>query len=453
MSGEMTESVRVRRRPEALSRIFGLLEDHHEWFKKSIPLIASENVTSPAVREALICDFQHRYAEGWPEDRVYAGCKYIDQVELICIDLAKKLFKADFADVRPISGVVANLVVYTALTRPGDTMMALSIPCGGHITLGPLYGKSGAYIGGTAGAVHGLNVEYFPFDEKEMNIDVDKSIEVIRKVEPQLLMFGGSVFLFPHPVKELSAVAKEVGAKVAYDAAHVAGLIACGYFQDPLREGADVMSMSTHKTLPGPQHGMVVARSEYADAVKRATFPSMTSNHHLHNVAGLSIALVELLEFGKEYEGQIIKNTKALGQALYERGFKVLAEHKGFTESHTLSIDVTDFGGTIGLGGDVERFLEKCNVIVNRELLPWDIREGRHFENPGGIRLGTCEVTRLGMKEKEMVEIAEFFKRLLIDREEPEKIVEDIAEFRKDYQRVHYCFESATEAYEYVKIR
>ena len=438
---------------ETFDRTFAFLRDHHEWFKKCLPLIASENVCSPAVKEAMLCDFSHRYAEGWPGERVYAGCKYIDEVELICIDLAKKLFRADFADVRPISGVVANLVVYTALTKPGDTMMALSIPSGGHITLGPLYGKTGDFIGGTAGAVHGLKVEYFPFDEREMNIDVDRSVEAIRRIRPELLMFGGSVFLFPHPVEELSVVAKEIGTKVAYDAAHVAGLIACGYFQDPLREGADVMSMSTHKTLPGPQHGMVVARNEYADAVKKATFPSMTSNHHLHNVAGLTIALLEMLEFGKDYSGQIIRNAKALGQALYERGFKVLAEHKGFTESHTLSIDVTDFQGTIGLGGDVERFLEKSNVIINRELLPWDIRQGRHFENPGGIRLGTCEVTHLGMKEKEMTEIADFFKRLLIDRERPEKVVEDIVEFRKDFQKVHYCFESATEAYEYIEIR
>lgn len=439
--------------PEAkFEEIRSLMQRHHKWFRQSIPLIASENVCSPAVKEAMVCDFSHRYAEGWPGERVYAGCKYIDEVELICIDLAKKLFRADFADVRPTSGVVANLVLYTALTKPGDVMMALPIASGGHISMGPLLGKTGAFIGGTAGAVRGLDVKYFAFDSEEMNIDVDESIKRIKEFKPKFVMFGGSVFLFPHPVRELSTACQEVGATVAYDAAHVAGLIGCGYFQDPLREGAEAMSMSTHKTLPGPQHGMVVSHQKHAEPIKTATFPGMTSNHHLHNVAGLAIALTELLGFGREYEGQIIKNAKALGQALYERGFKVLAERKGFTESHTLLIDITGLQKTVGLGGDIEKLLESSNIILNRNLLPWDIKEGRHYKNPGGIRLGTCEVTHLGMKEKEMVEIAEFFKRALIDRDDPAKIAADVAEFREGFQKVHYCFESAKEAYEYIKI-
>jgi len=144
---------------EAFQKVFSLLRQHHEWFSNSIPLIASENIVSPAVREAIVSDFMHRYAEGWPGERVYAGCRYIDQVESIAIDLAKKLFRAGFADVRPISGVVANLVVYTTLTKPGDTIFALPIPSGGHISMGPLKAKTGDYLGGTAGAVRGLNVE------------------------------------------------------------------------------------------------------------------------------------------------------------------------------------------------------------------------------------------------------------------------------------------------------
>jgi glycine hydroxymethyltransferase len=295
-------------------------------------------------------------------------------------------------------------------------------------------------------------VKYFAFDHDEMNIDIDESAKRIRELKPKFVMFGGSVFLFPHPVRELSAVSKEVDAVVTYDAAHVAGLIGCGYFQDPLREGAEAMSMSTHKTLPGPQHGMVVSHQKHAEAIKKATFPSMTSNHHLHNVAGLAIALTEMLNFGREYAGQIIKNAKALGQALHERGFKVLAEREGFTESHILLIDITGLKEKVGLGADIEKLLEDSNIIVNRNLLPWDIKEGRHFANPGGIRLGTCEVTHLGMKEKEMDEIAEFFKRLLIDLEDPKRIAEEVAEFRKDFQKVHYCFESAKEAYEYIEI-
>jgi glycine hydroxymethyltransferase len=437
---------------ESFKAVRKAMKAHHELFKKSLPLIASENVVSPAVREAIICDFGHRYAEGWPGERVYAGCKYIDEVELICIDLAKDLFKADFADVRATSGVVANLIVYTALTKPGDTMMAMPIPSGGHISHGPLCTKSGNFIGGTAGAVHGLNVEYLAFDRKELNLDVDESAKRIRELKPKLLLFGASVFLFPHPVKELGEVGREVGAKVAYDAAHVAGLIAGGYFQDPLREGADTVQMSTHKTLPGPQHGMVLAKEELGDLIKQATFPGLTSNHHLHNVAGLAIALAEFKKFGKEYAGQIIKNSKSLGQALYERGFNVLGEEKGFTESHTLLVDITNFQDSIGLGRDIEGRLEKAGIILNRNLLPWDVSEGRNYLNPGGIRLGTSELTRIGMKESEMQVVADYIKRVIVDKEDPKKISSEVAEFRKDFQKVHYCFESELEAYEYVEL-
>jgi glycine hydroxymethyltransferase len=193
----------------------------------------------------------------------------------------------------------------------------------------------------------------------------------------------------------------------------------------------------------------VLSWEKYAEKIKRATFPGMVSNHHLHALAGVTIACAEMLEFGRKYAQQIIKNAKALGQALYERGFNVLAEHKGFTESHVLLIDITKYGD----GGTIEKHLEKANIIINRNLLPWDIKEGRHFMHPGGIRLGTSEVTRLGMKESEMAEIAEFIKRVVVDKEKVEKVKNDVREFRKDYQKVHYCFENTTEAYQYVKIR
>jgi glycine hydroxymethyltransferase len=299
-----------------------------------------------------------------------------------------------------------------------------------------------------------LIVEYLPLDYKELNIDVDKAKERIEKLKqdgrpPKLVMFGASVFPFPHPIEELSETIHAVGGTVGYDAAHVAGLIAGGQFQDPLREGADVVSLSTHKTFFGPQHGGVLSWDKHADKIKRATFPGMVSNHHLHAVAGLTIACAEMLEYGQEYMSQIVKNAKALGQALFERGFNVLAEHKGFTQSHVILIDITKHGD----GGTIEETLENANIIINRNLLPWDIKEGRHFMHPGGIRMGVSEVTRLGMKETEMKEIAKYVKRVIIDKEPLEKIRADIAEFRKNYQKVHYCFENTTEAYKYIKIR
>ena len=436
-----------------IEKIRNLLIEHHDWFTNSIPLIASENITSPAVDEACSCDFSHRYAEGWSGQRVYAGCKYIDEVEDICMDLANEYFKSIHADVRPVSGVVANLTMYNAFTSDNNgKMCCMSIVRGGHISHGPRFAKSGREIFGTAGTTRGLNIEYLAFDNDEMNLDIDASAKIIREFKPELVLFGGSVFLFPHPVKELGDVAKEVGAKVGYDAAHVAGLIGSGYFQDPLREGADVMTMSTHKTLPGPQHGTLVSnREDLIETLRSCAFPALLSNHHLHNVAGLAIALAEMLEYGKEYHKNVIENAKVLGQALHERGIKVLMEHKGFTESHQIVVDITDFEKIIGLGGDIENLLEEANIILNRNLLPYDIAQGRHYQNPGGLRIGTSEITRLGMGKSEMEDIAEFIKKVLVDKKDPKKIKLEVAEFRKDFQEIKYCFQSVNKAYEYFK--
>jgi len=436
-----------------LEEIRNLLIEHHDLFKQAIPLIASENITSPAVDEACCCDFSHRYAEGWVGQRVYAGCKYIDLVEEICMELAKEYFKCVHADVRPVSGVVANLAMYNAFTSDNNgKMLIMPIPKGGHISHAPKFTKSGMAIYGTAGTVRGLNIEYMAFDNDEMNIDPDGTAKIMREFEPEMVLFGGSVFLFPHPVKELANVAKEIGAAVGYDAAHVAGLIGSGYFQDPLREGADAMTMSTHKTLPGPQHGALVSnREDLIDTLRSCAFPALLSNHHLHNVAGLAVALAEMLEYGKTYHKNVITNAKALGQALHERGIKVLMEHKGFTESHQIVVDITSFEKTIGLGGNIEKLLESANIILNRNLLPWDIAEGRHYQNPGGLRIGTSEVTRLGMGKSEMVEIAELIKKLLINKKDPKLVRLEVSEFRKEYQDIKYCFQSSNRAYEYFK--
>ncbi len=429
-------------------RIFSLIEQHDNWMSQTINLIASENVSSPAVRSAIVCDFRDRYAEGWPGERVYAGCVYIDRVELECIELAKQLFRAEFADVRPVSGVVANLMMYVAMMEPLDRMMALSIAHGGHIS------HARANLGGTAGAVRGHKVRNWVFDEKEFNIDVDASIKEIRQLEAagehiKFLLFGGSVFPFPHPVKEFREIANEYGMHIGYDSAHVSGLIAAGRFQDPLREGADIMTASTHKTLPGPQHGIVLSRSEFADAIKQAAFPGLMSNHHLHNVAGLAIALAEMAEFGKAYADQIIRNAKALAQALYERGWKVIAEHKGFTQSHVVLVDVSET--PMKDGRTVEEQLEKANIIINRNLLPWDKKMGRDYKSPGGIRLGTSEMTRLGMRESEMEMIAELIHRVVMKGEDVKRVAADVAELRRSYQKVHYAFENETPAYAHLR--
>ncbi len=433
---------------ERYDRIFDLIKRHDNWMSNTINLIASENVSSPAVRSATVCDFRDRYAEGWPGERVYAGCKYIDEVELICIDLAKKLYKADFVDVRPISGVVANLMMYTASMKPLDRMMALAIAHGGHIS------HARRSLGGTAGAVRGHKVRTWDFDEEEFNIDVDASKKQIRRLfedgnKIEFLLFGASVFPFPHPVEEFREIADEYDMTIGYDSAHVSGLIASGRFQDPLREGADIVTASTHKTLPGPQHGMVLAKEEWADKIKRAAFPGLMSNHHLHNVAGLAVVLAEMMEYGEDFTDQILKNAKVLAQALYDKGFQVVAEHKGFTESHVVLVDVADT--PMKNGRKVEEELEKANIIINRNLLPWDKKMGRDYRKPGGIRLGSSEVTRLGMKEGEMEDIADFLYRVVMREEDVKKVAEEVSEFRKEYQKVHYAFDTETPAYEHLR--
>ncbi|MFQ6137047.1 MAG: serine hydroxymethyltransferase [Candidatus Hydrothermarchaeales archaeon] len=415
-------------------RVREILKKHHKWMSESLTLIASENVTSALVREVTASDFGHRYAEGPPGNRLYEGCKYIDDVENLAIELAKRLFDAEHVNVQPTSGVVANLATFSALAKAGDTMMALQVPHGGHIS----HAKVSA-----AGLV-GLKIKAFPFDAEEMNIDVDKSIDKIREVGPKFLLFGGSVFLFPHPVKELRAVADEVGAKIAYDAAHVLGLIAGKQFQHPFKEGADIVTSSRHKTFPGPQGGLIMCREELAKKVDRAVFPGVVSNHHMHHMAGLAVTLAEMLEFGEEYAKQIIRNSKALGQALYERGFNVMGEKKGFTESHQLVVDVSDLGG----GTKVAKDLEKANIILNKNLMPWDDIDSS--KDPSGIRIGTQELTRIGMKEGEMREVAELIGRVAIDRGDIEKVKKDIIEMKKGFDRVLYSFDEA-KAYDYVE--
>ena len=397
-------------------------------------MIASENLASKRVRDVLSSDLGHRYAEGWPGERVYAGCKFIDQIELEAIALGKKLFRADFIDVRPISGVVANLALYSALSSAGDTMMALSIPNGGHIS----HGKRD--FSGSAGLVHSLEIEYFAFEKDRMNIDVDASIKRIRalKKPPRLAMFGGSLFLFPHPVKELAPVIEEVGGTVCYDAAHVIGLIAGGTFQDPLREGAKVMTFSTHKTLFGPQGGAIVSVEEFGDGIKKAVFPGTTSNHHLHSVAGKALVFAEFLEFGRRYARDVVRNAQTLAGELAKRGEKVLGEKGGFTRSHQIAVDVIKYTD----GGTMEKLLESQNIIANRQLIPGDLQAGRHYTNPGGVRLGVAELTRLGMGKGEMVEVADIVQGAMSGKNKRETVAR-IKELRRGFQTVKYSFEES----------
>lgn len=412
-------------------KIKELTKEHHKWMENSINLIASENITSTTVREALASDLSHRYAEGLPCERLYEGCEYIDTIENLAIDLSKKLFNAPHANVQPNSGVVANLASFFALTKPNDLLMALNVPVGGHISHAEV----------SAAGIRGLRILSHPFDNEKMNIDADAMKKEIIKNKPKVVLLGGSLFLFPHPVEEAREAADEVGAKVMYDGAHVLGLIAGGKFQDPLKEGADLLVGSTHKTFPGPQGGIMLCTEELKDTIDEAVFPGVVSNHHLHHVAGLGITLAEMLEFGADYADQIIKNAKALAQSLYELGFDVLCEDQNFTESHQVAIDVKKIGSAAKMAKDMER----NNIILNKNLLPWDDR--KRTDDPSGIRVGSQEITRRGLKEAQMVEVAEFIKNVAIDGK---NVKENVAEFMSQYTKVHYAFEK-DEAYKYIE--
>lgn len=209
------------------------------------------------------------------------------------------------------------------------------------------------------------------------------------------------------------------------------------------------MTMSSHKTLWGPQGGIIVSLQKHAENIKKAIFPGNTSSHHLHHVAGKAVALAESIEFGKDYAKQVIQNAKSLAQFLAASGFGVLGEKRGYTESHQIAVDVSKFGD----GGTIEQELEKANIILNRQLLPGDIKAGKHYMHPSGIRIGVPEVTRLGMKKGDMETIGAFIKRVVIDKVDPIQVAKDVSAFRKDFQKVHYAFDNNMLAHEYVRFR
>jgi len=412
--------------------IVGQIDRHHEWFGNSLPMIASENLISPLAREMLVSDFHDRYAEGLPGERYYHGNIYVDKVELKVMELARTLFKCTHADVRPTSGTVANLGLLKALGKYGDPITHCALSDGAHISTA----KFGAV------GLRGLVSHTYPFDTHEMNIDVDGARRTILEVKPKIALFGQSVFLFPSPIKELKDALDEVDCYVWYDGAHVLGLIAGGKFQDPLREGVEVITGSTHKTFPGPQHGILLANprdDKMAKSLYSGIFPGVTSNHHLHAMASLGIALAEHLEFGAQYADQVIRNSKALGQALHERGIKVLCEHKGFTASHIIAIDVEEHGG----GSPCSQLLENSNIIANMNMLPRDTKP----KNPSGIRLGSQELTRIGMKESHMAEVAELIARVIVKKEPTEKVKQDVIKMKGDFQTIHYCYQRDHPAY------
>ncbi len=424
-AGEMARTVAALR---------ATVRHHSARFERAIPLIASENLLSPYAKEMLISDLHSRYAEGLPGERYYEGNEDVDTIERVTLDLARRLFRCSFADVRPISGTVANLAVLKALTEPGDLVGTSRLADGAHI--------SSAGFG--AFGLRGVKPVYYAWDPERMTIDVPRTREILRAVRPKTCLFGLSLFLFPMPIDELRPTLEEIGARGWYDGAHVLGLIAGGEFQDPLREGCTVLSASTHKTLPGPQHGILLAEGAdpaLAKKLESGAFPGVTSNHHLHAMAALAVSLAEHLEFGREYARATVRNARALAQALHDRGFDVLAADLGFTRSHTIAVRVEREGG----GEAVARRLAEVGVITNKNLLPGDTSP----KHPGGIRIGTPEVTRVGMGEREMVRLAEILDGFLHRGRAAETVAREVAELKAGFTTLRFCFGAGEAAYRY----
>ncbi len=413
--------------PEEVYQVIHITYSHNRWRRfETINLIASENVMSPLAEIVYVTDMMHRYAEGKPRKRYYQGLKYVDEIELQLMEAMGDLFSVEYVEPRAISGTIANATIFKVLGDYGTKALIAPVQAGAHVSH-TKFGVLGA-----------LGIEHIelPYDQDEMNIDVDKALKMIEEIKPRFVVLGGSVYLFPHPVKEIAEVAHSVGAKVVYDAAHVLGLIAGKKWRNPIEYGADVVTASTHKTFPGPQGGVILTNSkEIYKAAAKVVFPVFVSNHHLHRLPATLITTYEMKYFGEQYAGQVIKNARTFAEALASKGFKVLGEHKGYTRSHQVVLDVSDLGG----GALVAQKLEDANIIVNKNLLPKDPPTA--IKNPSGIRIGVQEMTRWGMKESDFKELARIMKKLIIDGRDVAEIRKEVIEFRKNFTKIHYAFD------------
>lgn len=419
---------------EMQEAVLAAVARNEEWRgKQCLNLLAPEAPTSPTVRALLSAEVGTRAAEGHigPVNRWFAGTKHIDEIEALCVELLKKAFRARYADHRLVASMIGNLAVYTALTEPGDVIMSIAQPFGGH---------SSNRVDGPAG-VRGLKIVDIPFDPVELEVDLDLFRKVAPLVRPKVVALGASMTLFPLPIQAMHDIVAEWGGYVFFDGAHQLGLVAGGQFQDPLREGAAVMTGSAGKTFSGPQSGIMVWNdAQLTGPLTHVVFPVLAATHQVNRVAALAVAAAEMIAYGNVYMAQIVRNAQALGAALARRGIPVLGAHKGYTTTHQVIADVRKFGG----GLEVAQRLARANIITNKNLIPADKPED--WDHPSGLRIGSTEVTRLGMHETEMETIADFIARILIEQAAPEEVVDDVIAFRQPYQKLYYCFDDGMPA-------
>jgi glycine hydroxymethyltransferase len=402
-------------------QIAKLIELETERQKTSLEMIPSENHSSPAVREALGSILTDKYAEGYPGKRYYSGLKYYDILENLCIDRAKKIFHVEHVNVQPYSGSPANQAVYLAVLNPGETVMGLALPMGGHLTHGWKVNFSAKFF----------NSVQYVVDEKTNLIDYDAVKKQVQEVKPKLMWVGATAYPRIFDWAKLAEAADSVGAYLAADIAHIAGLVAGGAHPSPVPY-VHIVTTTTHKTLRGPRGGMIMVTKkglekdpELAKKIDKAVFPGLQGGPHMHQIAGIAVCLKEAATPAfKKYAKQIVKNAKALAEALKSYGFKLVTDG---TDNHLILIDLRNKNIS---GGDAATRLEEAGITINKNTIPYD--PAPPFK-PSGIRLGTPAITTRGMKEKEMKIIAEWYDRVISDEKSVKKVREEIKKFCKKF--------------------
>ncbi len=383
--------------------IFDAIELELNRQRNTLELIASENIVSKAVMEAQGSVLTNKYAEGYPGKRYYGGCQCVDIAESLAIERAKKIFGAEHINVQPHSGAQANLSVYYALLKPGDTILGMNLAHGGHLTHGSKANISGKYF----------NVLAYGVEKDTGRIDYDKLRQIALENKPQMIVAGASAYPREIDFPRLGEIAKECGAYLMVDMAHIAGLVAAGLHVSPVPY-ADIVSTTTHKTLRGPRGGMILCREQYAAAIDKAVFPGIQGGPLMHVIAGKAVAFAEALkpEF-KAYQEQIVKNAKILAQTLVDKGFDLVS---GGTDNHLMLVDLRSKNIT---GKEAEERLDRVGITVNKNAVPFDP------EKPmitSGIRVGTPAVTTRGLVEEDMLIIGEIMDLTLSYGEDAAKM-------------------------------
>lgn len=365
--------------------------------RDKIELIASENFVSETVMEANGTTLTNKYAEGYPGKRYYGGCEYVDIVETLAIERAKKLFGAEYANVQPHSGAQANMAVFFALLNPGDTVLSMSLAHGGHLSHGSPVNMSGKYF----------NIVSYGVTEDTNTIDYDEVRRIALESKPKLILAGASAYPRTIDFEKFGAIAKEIGAYLMVDMAHIAGLVAAGCHPSPVPY-ADVVTTTTHKTLRGPRGGLILTNDEeLAKRINKAIFPGIQGGPLMHTISAKAVCLGEALkpEF-KEYAQQVVKNAAALADQLIKEGFKLVS---GGTDNHLMLVNLTDTGVT---GKEAEKMLDEVGITVNKNAIPFDTQ--KPFVT-SGIRIGTPASTSRGFKEDDMVEIGKLIALTIKD--------------------------------------